>query len=200
MAERVTEQQRQRFQRAIWPLVPTVLRFAQFLTREEHEAEDLAQETLMRALRSIDSFEDGTDAKAWLFTIARRIHIDRARVKKNQPLASLDAAGAPEPAAPPETAPAGIHDEAWSEPEDLLRRFEDREVVEALRQLPDEIRWTLLLVDVEGMDHADAARLLDVPTGTIKSRAHRGRGMLRDRLFARAQARGWVAGAGGGAR
>jgi RNA polymerase sigma-70 factor (ECF subfamily) len=55
-------------------------------------------------------------------------------------------------------------------------------LIDALRQLPDEIRWTLLLVDVEGMDHADAARVLDVPVGTIKSRAHRGRTMLREAL------------------
>ena len=65
----------------------------------------------------------------------------------------------------------------------LLEQFSDAEMIDALSRLPEEIRWTLLLVDVEGMDHKEAAGVLDVPVGTIKSRAHRGRMMLRDKLL-----------------
>jgi len=67
-------------------------------------------------------------------------------------------------------------------------------MIDALQRLPEEIRWTLLLVDVEGVDQADAAELLDVPVGTIKSRAHRGRAMLRDRLAPLARERGLLKG------
>ena len=85
---------------------------------------------------------------------------------------------------------AGVFDSRWDEPEMILEGFEDAEVIAALKELPDEIRWTLLLVDVEDMDHREAARVLEVPEGTIKSRAFRGRGMLRDRLFELARQRG----------
>ena len=65
-------------------------------------------------------------------------------------------------------------------------------MIDSLRSLPEEIRWTLMLVDVERLDHAQAAQILHVPVGTIKSRAHRGRGMLRDRLLGIARQRGWI--------
>lgn len=191
MAEQLTDAQRQRFQRLMWPLIPVVLRFGKFLTHRQDDAEDLAQETMMRAMRHIDRFEEGTDAKAWLLTIERRLWIDRRRAKKNQPMASLDADDAPEPAA---GATPGVHDHAWEQPQDLLNRFGDQELINALQALPDEIRWTLLLVDVEGVDYAEAAAILDVPVGTIKSRTHRGRGMLRDRLYERAREQGWLRG------
>ena len=67
-------------------------------------------------------------------------------------------------------------------------------MIKALKTLPEDIRWTLLLVDVEQLDHAEAAVILEVPVGTIKSRAFRGRRMLRDRLFVVARQRGLVAG------
>ena len=189
MEDAITEGQRRRFERLMWPWIATVLRFARYLTKSEHAAEDLAQETMMRALRHIDRFEEGTDARAWLLTLERRLFLDRARVMKHRPMASLD--GVREPAAPGEAA-AGAFDEQWEEPEKLLQRFGDQEVIDALRELPDEMRWTLLLVDVEGLDHPHAAEVLDVAPGTIKSRTHRGRRMLRDLLFQRALARGWV--------
>lgn len=189
MADRVTAEQRERFQKSMWPLLPTVLRFAKHLTGNEAEAEDLAQETMMRALRSIGGFADGTDAKSWLLTIERRLHIDRGRVRKNQRLMSLDHPDAPDVAVEES---GGVYDEHWSRPQELLDRFGDQQIIDALQELPDEIRWTLLLVDVEGMDQVEAAGLLGVAVGTIKSRSHRGRRMLRDRLYAQAESRGWL--------
>ena len=73
--------------------------------------------------------------------------------------------------------------EAAIEPRQILERFSDQQMIDALKQLPEEFRWAVLLVDVEGMDHADAADLVGVPIGTIKSRAHRGRAMLRTLLL-----------------
>lgn len=168
-----------RFYAEIWPHAATVLRTAQFLTRDSAEADDLAQETMLKAFRALATFRAGTDARAWLMTILRRARIDRLRAAASADAnVSLDRLVS-EPPAPPRDASA---DGLWKEPEAVLQEFSDRHVIAALRSLPEEIRWTLLLVDVEAMDHADAAAVLDVPVGTVKSRAFRGRAMLRDAL------------------
>ena len=163
----------QRFYAEVWPHAATVLRTAQYLVRDGVEAEDLAQEVMLKAFRHLDQLAEGTDAKAWLMTILRHTRIDRIRsAAAHVRDISLEDLGA-EPAA---AAPA---DEVWNEPEAVLQEFSDRQVIDALKKLPEEIRWTLLLVDVEGMEQAEAAAILEVPVGTVKSRAHRGRGMLR---------------------
>jgi RNA polymerase sigma-70 factor (ECF subfamily) len=168
----------QRFYAEVWPHAATVLRTARYLVRGDAEADDLAQEVMLKAFNHLDQLREGTDAKAWLMTILRHTRIDRVRAAAaHERDVSLTALGA-EPAAAPET-PA---DEVWNEPEAVLQEFSDRQVIDALKKLPEEIRWTLLLVDVEGIDQAEAAAILDVPVGTIKSRAHRGRGMLRELL------------------
>lgn len=168
----------QRFYGLVWPHLATVLRTAKFLTRDDAEAEDLAQETMLKAFRFLGQFADGTDAKGWLMSILRNTRIDRLRAaaleRANISLEQL------------EVEPAGDEpsiDEGWDHPEDVLNAFSDKQVIEALKTLPEDIRWTLLLVDVEGMDHRDAAGVLDVPVGTVKSRAHRGRAMLRKVLL-----------------
>jgi len=162
------------------------------MTRRFDEADDLVQETMVKALRAIDRFRDGSDMRAWLLTILRRSFIDLHRSRKHdRRSASLDDASVPEPAAA-EGGTAGEWDERWDDPEGLLDRFEDEQIVESLRSLPDEIRWTLLLVDVERLDQREAAEVLEVPVGTIKSRAHRGRAMLRDKLHSVARRRGWI--------
>lgn len=192
----ISNAQAERFKRLAWPLMPIVLRTAQCLTRRADRAEDLAQDTMVKAMRAIDSYQDGTDMKAWLLTILRRTHIDELRVTRNRPLAlSMDAEKVDFPelaAADNGNQDVGRFDEQWDEPEELMNRFDDEAVVEALRLLPEHIRWTLLLVDVEQMEQAEAAKVLGVAVGTIKSRTHRGRAMLRDRLYATAVQRGWV--------
>ncbi len=188
-SDRLTSKQSQKVKQVVWPLLPVLLRTAQYLTGSAQEAEDLAQETVLRAMSAIDTFEAGTNAKAWLLTILRRLHIDRLRASRRRVSAiSLDGQDGIDPAAPPDD--AGAYDSKWHSPEAILEGFEDAEIVGALKALPDEIRWTLLLVDVEQMEHREAARILDVPEGTIKSRAFRGRAMLRDRLFLSGQSRG----------
>ncbi len=172
-------------------MMPVVLRTAECLLRSPDGADDLAQEAMIKALRAIDSYQEGTDIKAWLLTILRRTHIDWLRARRAKPVEqSLDAMAADEIA--DDSIPTGVHDEQWTAPEALLNRFEDATVIEALRSIPEDIRWTLLLVDVEQMEQAEAAGVLDVAVGTIKSRASRGRAMLRDRLYAEAQRRGWT--------
>jgi RNA polymerase sigma-70 factor (ECF subfamily) len=172
-----------RFDALVWPHAAAVLRTARFLLRDEAEADDVAQETMVKAFRALDSFREGTDVKAWLMTILRNTRIDHLRRRGARGGSEVSLDGLPfEPVSG--DAGGGLDaDPAWDDPQALLQQFSDRDVIRALQGLPEEIRWTLLLVDVEGMDHADAAAVLGVPVGTVKSRAHRGRGMLRDALL-----------------
>lgn len=172
-----------RFYDALWPHMATVLRTAQILCgANTAEAEDLAQETMLKAFRSIDQFREGTDARAWLLTILRHAQIDRVRSRPSSPgTVSFDDLKQ-EPPGRPET--SDVDRRALAEdPEVVLGQFTDAEMIAALARLPEEIRWTLLLADVEGMDQKEAAEILRVPVGTIKSRAHRGRMMLREELL-----------------
>jgi RNA polymerase sigma-70 factor (ECF subfamily) len=193
MAHRLTHEQIERARRLIWPHLEVALRVAGHITRNPHDAEDLVQESVMKAMRFIDRLADGTDPRSWLLTIVRRTHIDRCRSARLRATVSLDAA--PQLADQHAHQPTPLDDaeqEVWREPERLMERLGDEQIIDALAQLPDEIRWTLLLVDVEQLDHADAAAVLEVPVGTIKSRAHRGRKMLRDALAPLARQKGWV--------
>jgi RNA polymerase sigma-70 factor (ECF subfamily) len=172
-----------RFYESLWPHMPVVLRTAQILCgRSSADAEDLVQETMLKGFRSIDQFQRGSDARAWLLTILRHARIDRIRAAASSAgTVSLDDM-AQEPAGRPEVAETDWR-MATKSPEALLAEFTDAEMIHALGRLPEEIRWTLLLVDVERMDHKEAAGVLDVPVGTVKSRAHRGRMMLRQELL-----------------
>lgn len=178
-----------RFYSLVWPHRATVLRIARFLVRDATEAEDLAQETLVKAFRFIDTFQDGTDIKAWLMAILRNTRTDRFRAANAEPeTVGLDQL-CPEPA---DTTERDDEDRAWQKPQQVLDAFADQQVIDALLELPEEIRWTLLLVDVQQVDHRDAARILGIPAGTVKSRAHRGRAMLRRTLLPIARQMGWI--------
>jgi RNA polymerase sigma-70 factor, ECF subfamily len=173
----------QRFYDLVWPHLPAVLRLARILTGDANDAEDLAQETMLKAFRSLDQFQIGTDAKKWLTAILRNARIDRLRSTARQTELELSLEQMElDPAAIEETNDPAAAFEPGDDPQQILGSFSDQEMIDALQRLPEEIRWTLLLVDVEGLSQEDAAGLLDVPLGTIKSRAHRGRAMLRKTL------------------
>jgi RNA polymerase sigma-70 factor (ECF subfamily) len=170
----------QRFYELLWPHLTQVLRLARILTGDANDADDLAQETMLKAFRSIDQFQPGTDARKWLTAILRNARIDRLRASARQERdVSLDQLELDPPATASDEEPAF---EPGDDPQQILTAFSDQEMIDALQRLPEEIRWTLLLVEVEGLTQEDAAGLLDVPVGTIKSRAHRGRAMLRQAL------------------
>ena len=169
----------ERFYQIVWPHMATVLRTAEFLTHSFADAEDLAQETMVKAFKAMDTLRDEQRAKGWLLAILRNARIDHARSEPkgevSLDLLALDPAGRESTVQPHRASPC-------CDPEQVLESFEDRQIIEAIKQLPKEIRWTLLLVDVEGLDQCEASQVLDVPIGTVKSRLHRGRAMLRAEL------------------
>ncbi len=149
------------------------------LTNNRADAEDLVQETYLRAYRSYDSFTAGTNLRAWLFRILTNAHINRYRARKRRP---------------EETefddledfylyrrlhSPGGIGRSAEDE---LMDLFSEGEVVAAMDALPDSYRTAVLLADVEGFAYKEIAEILDVPIGTVMSRIHRGRKALEKEL------------------
>lgn len=182
------------FRDEAWPLLPSLLRVARMLTHDEHSAEDLVQETMMRAFRHIGSFQPGTNMKAWLMTILRRTHVDLyRRASRSVEAGSLDAL-----AFEPAGGQAASEEVVWPEPEAILERFDDETIESALRELPEPMRWVLLLVDVEQLSIEEAAKTLEVAPGTVKSRASRARARLREHLQPLAIQRGWVRSEAGG--
>jgi RNA polymerase sigma-70 factor (ECF subfamily) len=172
------------FYEHIWPHRAMVVRTARFLTRNHAEADDLAQETLVKAFKSMSRFDlssPDANAKGWLSSILRNTWIDHMRATgRHGAMVSVEEHAVDvEDRGVPEAADAG-------DPGALLEQFSDARIIKSLQELPEEIRWTLLLVDVESMDHAEAAKILNVPEGTVKSRAFRGRRMMREALLSRA--------------
>src|SRR5437764_14162918 len=166
-----------RLYRELWPHRAAVLRVARMLTHDDADADDLAQDAMMRAYRGIDGLAPDSNAKAWLMTILRNTHTDHLRSRHAGEI-SLDALDVDPPDQQPDEDVA-----AWGDPRETLAEFSDEQMIHALKALPREICWTLLLVDVQGMDDREAGEVLGVPTGTVKSRLHRGRRMLRESLM-----------------
>lgn len=169
-----------------------LMRTAISLTTNTAEAEDLVQETLLKAFKSIDRLTPQTHPRAWLLTMLRHTWIDHWRKRERRPdgqAMNLDSVAEIEQG----EGAAGEHDTDWTEPEDLLARFADQQIIDALRLLPEGYRWALMLVDVQSLTVDDAASVLDVAPGTVKSRLHRGRAMLRDHLHEYAAEHGWLA-------
>lgn len=163
------------FAQYVLPEVEVLLRVAMTLTPQPADAEDLVQDTLLRAYKAVDRF-DGEHPRAWLLTIMRRAEINRHRRRRphllDDPDADLDRLA---------TTPAG----ADATPEEIVvgEAFDD--VVDvALTDLPDKHRQVVRLIDIGGLSYAEAARLLDVPEGTVMSRLHRARKRIRARLTA----------------
>jgi RNA polymerase sigma-70 factor, ECF subfamily len=158
------------FERYVLPEIEVLLRVAHSLTRNHAEAEDLVQDTLLRAYRGIGGF-DGRHPRAWLLTILRNTHINRNRRRRPELLRDPDAAtDRMISAASDERTDAVVDDEV------------DVEIVRALESLDVPFRRVVELVDIDGLSYAEAAEVLDVPEGTVMSRLHRARSRIRDRL------------------
>ncbi len=161
------------FAHYVLPEVEVLLRVAMTLTAQPADAEDLVQDTLLRAYRAVDRF-DGEHPRAWLLTIMRRAEINRHRRRRphllDDPDADLERLTARDTAASPE--------------EVIVGQGFDEAVATALAALPDKHRQVVRLVDIGGLSYAEAARVLDVPEGTVMSRLHRARKRIRTQLAA----------------
>ncbi len=154
----------------------TLYRGALRLTRDAEKAQDLVQDTYARALRYQHSFETGTNMRAWLFAIMRNLFWDRVKSTRQGEVSLDDDTG--EFALYDRLKDDSAHPEA-----DVLDRIAASEVVEAVEKLPPVYREVVLLVDVEGFSYKDAARVLEVPIGTVMSRLHRARQQMQRLLY-----------------
>ena len=161
------------------------------MTRSEADAEDLVQETYIRAFRFRDQFTLGTNMKAWLFRILTNTFINTYRRKTAQPevtdLEGIDEFSLYRRMADDRAASTSPDPEA-----ELLNSVVDTEVTNALEELPEKFRTTVLL-DVEGFSYKEIAEMLAIPIGTVMSRLHRGRKFLQKRLYDLARERGIAA-------
>jgi RNA polymerase sigma-70 factor, ECF subfamily len=168
---------RVRFEEDALGLADQVFRVARGLVNSREEAEDLVQETYARAFRSWRSFTPGTNLRAWLLRILTNLNIDRGRRKQRapdtQPLEEGDyflynkleeSAGKP------------------LEEEQVVERLSQNNVVDALSAVPHDFRDVLVLVDIGDFSYQDAAQILDIPIGTVMSRLHRARRVLKREL------------------
>lgn len=183
-SDRTNGNQNQNFYELVWPERAHVLRCAMFLTHKTSAAEDLAQETLMKAWRSLETFDlRAQGVRPWLLTILRNTWRDTLRHHQRhgteRSLEELEQC----PAAPESQAVPLPEITSAADADLLLNGFSDQQIVAALVSMPDEFRWTLLLVEVSGLSYEEAAAILEVPIGTVRSRLFRGREMLRNILL-----------------
>jgi RNA polymerase sigma-70 factor, ECF subfamily len=199
MAERTVDlsaSDKQRFQEEAMPLLDSLYAGALRMTRNPADAEDLVQDTLLRAYRAFDRFEPGTNLKAWLFRIMTNAYINTYRKKQREP----------QKVSSEEVEDFDLyrelkdHDPSLSEtPETIvLDSLVDSDITEAIDALPEQFRLAVVLSDVEDFSYAEIAEIMDVPLGTVMSRLHRGRKALQKRLWELARDRGIVKGSADG--
>jgi RNA polymerase sigma-70 factor, ECF subfamily len=169
---------RVRFEEEALELSDQVYQVARRLAGSREEAEDLVQETYARAFRAWRSFQPGTNLRAWLFRILTNLNIDRGRKIQRSP----------------DTQPLEENDyflynkleesggDGNSDERKVVERLSQNEAVTALADLPHDFRDVVLLVDLADFTYSDAAQILDIPIGTVMSRLHRGRRMLKRSL------------------
>jgi RNA polymerase sigma-70 factor (ECF subfamily) len=167
---------RVRFEEEVLGLADQVYRVARRLVSTREEAEDLVQETYARAFRSWRSYTPGTNLRAWLFRILTNLNIDRGRREQRAP--------ATQPLEEGDyflynrlEADSGTEDEAR-----IVERLSQDEIVQALAEVPHDFRDVIVLVDIGDFSYQDAAQILDIPIGTVMSRLHRGRRILKKEL------------------
>ena len=165
---------RVRFEEDALALSDQVYRVARHLVGSREEAEDLVQETYARAFRSWRSFTPGTNLRAWLLRILTNLNIDRGRRVQRQPDQQPLEEGDYFLYNRLEATSDGVPDE-----ERVVQRLSQNDVVSALSEVPHDFRDVVVLVDIGDFTYADAAQILDVPVGTVMSRLHRGRRILK---------------------
>jgi RNA polymerase sigma-70 factor (ECF subfamily) len=159
------------FEAEVLPQLRALFGMAYRLTGNAHDAEDLVQETMLRAYRAFDRFRPGTNARAWLFTILHRLRTDLLRHRGRRP-ETVELVDDGPPVAP-------AHEAALTSGHE--------EITRALEGLPEVFRAAVVLRDIEEFTYAEIAEVLGVPVGTVMSRIHRGRALLRRALAGRVE-------------
>ncbi len=175
------------FEKELLPHVGALQTFAYHLTYNQEDADDLVQETYLKAYRFIDKYDEGTNAKAWLFKILKNAYINEYRKRVKQPT-KVDYEEI--------TAYHDTDDDSLSGYSDLreeifLHMMGD-EVTSAINSLPLDFRTVILLCDIEGFTYEEIASIIDVPIGTVRSRLFRARNLLKEKLTTYAQKMGFT--------
>ncbi|WP_026947852.1 sigma-70 family RNA polymerase sigma factor [Algoriphagus marincola] len=168
------------------PHIDSMYNFAFRLTFDEDDAKDLVQDTYLKAYRFINSFEQGTNAKAWLFRILKNSFINEYRKKSKQP-AKVDYQEVETYYNSDDVDFQGTTDLRADSVKDML----GDEISNALNALAVDFRTVIILADLEGFTYEEMAKILDIPIGTVRSRLHRARNLLKDKLRGYAQSMGY---------
>jgi len=175
------------FNDEIIPHMDALYNFGLRLTADPNDAEDLVQDTIVKAYRFFSSYEKGTNAKAWLFRILKNSYINNYRKKSKKP-SEVDydeVASFYESIRAERTETSDLEDK-------MFRDLIDDDLSKALNGIPEDFRTVVLLCDVEDFTYEEIANMLDVPIGTIRSRLHRGRNLLKAQLMEYAEERGYT--------
>jgi RNA polymerase sigma-70 factor (ECF subfamily) len=168
---------RVRFEEDALALADQVFRVARHLANSREDAEELVQETYARAFRSWRSFTPGTNLRAWLLRILTNLNIDRGRRQQRTP--QMQALEANDYYLYDRLSEDG---DGVSDEDRVVERLSQDDIVTALSEVPHDFRDVLVLVDIGDFSYADAAQILDIPVGTVMSRLHRGRRILKGAL------------------
>jgi RNA polymerase sigma-70 factor, ECF subfamily len=183
---RSPEERREGFEQEALVHLDALYRVALRLTANPSDAEDLVQETMLRAFRSWERYTPGTNAKGWLLTILRHLFINEYRRRSRHPeTVDVDT-----------IEPFALFQEVQEEDPQgaFFDKIVDDEVLRAVDQLPEAFREAVTLSDVEGLSYEEVAKVLDVPVGTVKSRLYRGRRLLQAKLYEYAVGMGYIKG------
>jgi RNA polymerase sigma-70 factor (ECF subfamily) len=187
VAEETVEQRNARFEATALPFLDQLYSAALRMTRNPADAEDLVQETFVKAFAAFHQFEEGTNLKAWLYRILTNTYINIYRKKQRQPQQSLtDEIDDWSLAKAAEHTSSGLR----SAETEALDHLPDSAVKDALAALPDDFRMAVYLADVEGFSYKEIAEIMGTPIGTVMSRLHRGRKALQKQLWEYAKDRG----------
>lgn len=188
------EEQFARFERDALPLLDQMYGAALRMTRNPADAEDLVQETYVKAFTAFKSFKAGTNLKAWLYRILTNTYINGYRKRQRQPAQyPTDEITDWQLAATAEHTSSGLR----SAEIEALDALPDDDIKAALQELPEDFRMAVYYADVEGLPYKEIAQIMDTPIGTVMSRLHRGRKQLRELLGDVARERGFNRGTSG---